>query len=89
MGNGLVAKAFEFSEDLAKRYDACFFLAVNASAYFHVGEIVVVEDDDVLVLYFLGNYFFVDAPVLGVFHGSSQIEVLDVDAHVSCVDFCG
>ena len=32
-----------------------------ASAYFSVGEITVVEDDVVLVEYFLGDDFFVDA----------------------------
>ena len=56
--------------------------------YFHVGEIAVVEDDVVLVKYFLGNEFFVDAHILEVLHGSYQIEVLDVDEHVSCVVFC-
>ena len=29
-----------------------------------------------------------DAHVLEVLHGSSQIEVLDIDARVSCVVFC-
>ena len=29
-----------------------------------------------------------DAHVLEILHGSSQIEVLDVDAHVFCVVFC-
>ena len=29
-----------------------------------------------------------DAHVLEVFHGSSQIEVLDVNAHVYCIVFC-
>ena len=49
MGNGLVAETFEFSDELVKHDDACFFYAVHASAYFHRGEILVVEDDVVLV----------------------------------------
>ena len=43
--------------------------------YFHVGEIVVVKDDVLLVDYFLGNELFVDAHVLEVLHGIYQIEV--------------
>ena len=79
LGHGLVDESFEFSDELVKRDDA--------SAYFHVSEIAVIKDDVVLVEYFLGDKCFVDAHVLEVLHGSSQIEVLDVNAHVSCVVF--
>ena len=71
LGHRLVAEVFEFSDKLVKRYDACFFQAIHAYEYFHVGEITVIEDDVVLVEYLLEDYFFVDAHVLEVLHGSS------------------
>ena len=49
---------------------------------------MVVEDNVVLVEYFLGDEFFVDAHVLEVLHGSSQVEVFYVNAHISCIVFC-
>ena len=39
--------------------------------FFHVSEIAVVEDDVVLVEYFLEDEFLMDAHVLEVLHGSS------------------
>ena len=43
---------------------------------------MVVEDDVVLVEYFLGDDFFVDAYVLEVLHGSSHIEVFFMSMHM-------